>query len=198
MPSPFPRSDAAVHPTAATGPFDPRAVANLILDQAAMDQIALTNLSLQKLLYFAHAIFLIRNTRPLVFGYFEAWKYGPVHPTAYMAFKDAGDKPINFRAKRKDVLSGRLTEIAPPADPHLRQHIREVMGNYGRLTPGRLVDISHAKGAPWHVIFEKSRVSVAFGLRIPDNVIREHFRRHKVTVGDRPSSGEPREDTPPA
>ena len=193
-----PSSGAPQFPTKPVGPADPRAVANLILDEAARDEIALTNLALQKLLYFAHAIFLIRNRRPLLSGYFEAWKYGPVHPTVYMAFKDAGDRPISFRARRQEILSGQLAEIGPPSDSQILHHIREFMGQYGHLTPGRLVDISHAKGAPWHVVFERGRNSVAFGLRISDSVIIERFRYHKVPVGAQPSSGEPCEDTPPA
>jgi uncharacterized phage-associated protein len=63
-------------------PYDPRAVANLLLDLADRDDLAITNLVLQKLLYFAHGHFLIRTRCPLVQGGFEAWTYGPVHHRA--------------------------------------------------------------------------------------------------------------------
>lgn len=179
-------------------PLDARGVANLILDQAGRDEIELTNLALQKLLYFAHALFLMRHKLPLVSGYFEAWKYGPVHPIVYRSFKEAGGQPIKCRATRQDPLSGKISEINIQDDLEIRQHIREVMRSYGRLTPGQLVDISHARGAPWHVVVEKGQGSSGFGLRITDGVILQRFMYHKVTVGDRPSSGDPREDTPPA
>lgn len=179
-------------------PYDPRGIANLILDQADREDIKLTNLALQKLLYFAHAIFLIRFGCPLVSGYFEAWKFGPVHPTVYSAFKEARDRPIKSRAVRHDPLSGQAAEISIPDSIDVGRHIREIAVSYGRLTPGRLVEVSHAKGGPWHVVFEKSRDSVAFGLRISDNVIRARFKYHKVAIGSCPSSGEPGEDTPPA
>ncbi|EPZ76727.1 hypothetical protein M798_03280 [Brucella melitensis ADMAS-G1] len=39
------------------GPYDPRAIANLMLDEADRSGIQVTNLALQKLLYFAHSIF---------------------------------------------------------------------------------------------------------------------------------------------
>ena len=74
-------------------PYDPRAVANLLLDLAGNDKLDVSNLALQKLLYFAHAHFLIRTGHPLVQGGFEAWTYGPVHPAVYQAFKSAGDSP---------------------------------------------------------------------------------------------------------
>ena len=79
---------------------DPRSVANLLLDIADEQRLPITNLTLQKLLYFAHALFLIKTRQPLVSGYFEAWRYGPVHPLVYRAFRSAADKPIATRAGR--------------------------------------------------------------------------------------------------
>lgn len=175
---------------------DPRSVANLMLDEADRSGYRLTNLALQKLLYFAHAIFLIEHKRPLVLGYFEAWEYGPVHPTAYQAFKSAGAEPITFRATRVDVVSGARVPVSPPEELSIRQHVARIMQSYGRMTPGRLVDISHAKGAPWDFIANKGRTSLAFGLRISDDVIIERFKHHKVSVGHSPTIGEPSEDTP--
>jgi len=176
--------------------FDPRSIANLMLDEADRCGFRITNLALQKLLYFAHSIFLVEQKRPLVSGYFEAWEYGPVHPTAYQAFKAAGPQPITFRADRVDVVTGTRAAVAPPDEPTVRQHVARIMQSYGRLTPGRLVDISHAKGAPWDFIQDKGRTSLAFGLRISDDVILERFKYHKVSVGHFPTIGEPSEDTP--
>lgn len=167
-----------------------------MLDEAERAGVALTNLSLQKLLYFAHGLYLIEKKQPLVSGYFEAWQYGPVHPAAYRAFKSAGSNPITFRAESRDVLTGETRAITEPADPEVRALIMRVMTSYGRMSPGRLVDISHAEKAPWHFIVDKGRTSVAFGMRIPDDVIRDRFKHHKVSVGLVPRSGEPDEDAP--
>lgn len=176
--------------------YDPRCIANLMLDEGERIGRPLTNLALQKLLYFAHAIFLIEQGRPLVSGYFEAWEYGPVHPTAYQAFKGAGADPINFRASKLDVINGTREALPLPSDPEIVRHTSRIIQSYGRMTPGRLVDISHAKDAPWHFVVDKGRTFLAFGMRIPDTVIRERFKHHKVFVGNQPSAGEPREDTP--
>ena len=177
-------------------PYDPRGIANLMLDEADRLGIAVTNLALQKLLYFAHGIFLINFKRPLVSGYFEAWQYGPVHPAAYKAFRSSGSDPISYRAKAQDAITGESVAILEPSNPDVRRLVQQVLGSYGNLSPGRLVDISHAKGSPWDFVVDKARTSVAFGLRIPDNVVVERFRYHKVSVGDLPKAGEPSEDTP--
>lgn len=178
------------------GACDPRSVANLLLDIADEQQRPITNLALQKLLYFAHAIYLIETGNPLVSGYFEAWRYGPVHPAVYKAFQEAGDKPIESRATRVDVLTGARSPLPTPSSAAIRNVCLRIMAQYGRMTPGRLVEISHAKNAPWHYIATKARTSLALGLRIPDNVIIMHFRYHKVSVGAEPIHGEPSEDTP--
>jgi uncharacterized phage-associated protein len=177
-------------------PFDPRSVANLLLEIADEQKRPVTNLALQKLLYFAHAIFLVETGKPLVSGTFEAWQYGPVHPVVYKAFQEAGDQPIGSRADRRDVLTGRQSPLPAPGEQSIRDLCVRIMSSYGRMTAGRLVDISHAKNAPWHYIVNKAKTSLALGLRIPDNVIVERFRYHKVSIGAQPTHGEPSEDTP--
>ncbi len=177
-------------------PYDPRSVANLMLDEAERNGIRVSHISLQKLLYFAHGLYLNATKSPLVTGYFEAWEYGPVHPAVYQAFKSAGGDPITFRVKGRDIMTGQVRDIAEPSDTRVRQHVQQVLLSYGRLSSGRLVEISHARRSPWDFIVDKSRTTVAFGLRIPDDVILERFKYHKIAVGDSPSSGEPSEDTP--
>lgn len=167
-----------------------------MLDEAERVGISITNLALQKLLYFAHGIFLNETKKPLVSGYFEAWQFGPVHPAAYRAFQAAGSGPISFRARRQDVLTGESGPIPEPRDPAVRRLVQQVLNSYGKLSPGRLVDISHAKNSPWDFIVAKGRRSVAFGLRIPDTVIIDRFKYHKVSVGAVPVAGEPIEDAP--
>ncbi|MBY5341453.1 DUF4065 domain-containing protein [Rhizobium leguminosarum bv. viciae] len=176
--------------------YDPRAVANLMLDEADRLGIGLSNLVLQKLLYFAHGIYLVQTKTPLVSGYFEAWQFGPVHPAAYRAFKEAGSLPIAFRGTGKDALTGRPRFLQTPDDPRLVGLMQQVLNSYGRMPPGRLVDLSHAKDSPWWYIVERSRAEVALGLRITDSVILDRFRHHKMSVGAEPKSGDPRDDTP--
>lgn len=178
------------------GPHDPRAIANLMLDEADHRGTEITNLALQKLLYFAHSIYLIRSKKPLVSGYFEAWQYGPVHPAVYKAFKEAGSMPIKIRASKQDPLTGGKQAIPKVNDFTLISLMQETLRSYGSMSAGRLVDISHAKDAPWAYVVDKSRTDIAFGLRIPDTVIIERFRHHKISIGITPQSGEPSDDTP--
>ena len=189
MTSAFSKSFAAEGQPAGALPFDPRSICNLMLDEA--DDVPITNLALQKLLYFIHGLHLIETKTPLVMGYFEAWQHGPVHPAAYGAFKAAGKMPIAFRATRQNPLTGERLPFSAICDRDVQDRLRRVMALYGRMNAGNLVDISHAAGAPWHFIVAKARASMAFGMRIPNDVITERFKFHKVSIGPESSIGEP-------
>lgn len=168
---------------------DARAVANLVLEAADQRDLPVTNLALQKLLYFAHGMFLVSRRAPLVGGYFEAWTYGPVHPQIYGIFKRAGSSPIKMRAERTDYTSGAVLPIAPINDPEARNVVERVVETLGGLPAARLVDLSHAVGGPWDVVVNEARTRPGLGLRISGMLIAERFARHKLPMRET-SSGE--------
>jgi len=190
------RNTATLAPMKPPPPYDPRGVANLLLDLAVAEDKPISNLALQKLLYFAHGHFLIATGTPLVSGYFECWTRGPVHSLVYRAFKDAGAQPITARAMSRDLVTGHVKVVAPIDSQDVTNHLRSVLFMYGRLTAGRLIEISHARNAPWAFIKAKADRGVALGLRIPNDVIRDRFKHHKVAIADVPRYGELLEDTP--
>lgn len=178
-------------------PYDSRRAANLLLHEANRVGIDITHLALHKLLYLSHGLSLIENGRPFVSGYFEAWRYGPVHPAVYSAFKEAGEAPIGFKARGQDALTGEHMDLPEIDSPSARLLVQRVLTGYGRLSSGRIVEIAHARDGPWDFVVKKSRASVVFGMRIPDDVILQRFRYHHIVpVNNTPLMGDPREDTP--
>jgi uncharacterized phage-associated protein len=175
---------------------DPRTVCNLILDEAGHAEQPITHLALQKLLYFAHGLHLTETKSPLVTGFFEAWRFGPVHPIVYRSFKSAGASPISYHATIQDPFTRATIPLPECTDPGVRGRVRRILMMYAGMTPGRLVEISHAKGAPWEFIVEKSRTETILGLRIPNDLILSRFKYHKVSIGSEPRHGEPREEVP--
>lgn len=183
--------------------YDARSIANLILDIAETGGLRLQHIALQKLLFFAHASFLVQQGRPLVSGAFEGWQYGPVHPSVYRSFKSAGEKPlVGIRAKGQDVLTGAERILPPITDSEVRLHVMQVVSSYGRLSTSRLIELSHVKDGPWDFAVNGSGQGVALGTRITDDVIRERFARpvRSVTsINAKPDAGEPaREEEPSA
>lgn len=177
--------------------LDPRSVANLIILEAKDRNRRLTNLSLQKILYFVHGRYLIEEGRPLISGSFEAWQYGPVSLPVYDAFKHLGAEVIETFAERRDIRTG-LTEPVPvPSEPALRQKIVDLAFPYLSLSSGRLVDLSHAKGSPWDRATIGNAGGRQFGLRISNSSIEQFFKFHKIAIGADPAIGEPDEESPP-
>jgi uncharacterized phage-associated protein len=176
--------------------FDARAVANLILDLASQDGKDISNLVLQKLVYFAHGQYLNQTGEPLVAGEFEAWQYGPVHPHVYNAFKDQGALPIQTRAQSANPVTGEKRPISPLTDSTARDIVTDVYRSLKRRSPTSLVAVSHAKNAPWHFVVERAKQHDSISMRIPNPVIRERFRFHAISMSMNEEAGVPDENSP--
>jgi uncharacterized phage-associated protein len=177
-------------------PIDARIVANEIIEFGLERGYEVTNLSVQKLLYFTHAHFLVRNNSPLVNGVFEAWQFGPVHPTVYSALKKFGAKPIDSLIQKVDPVTREKIELPKLVKGQLKNDILDIVAPLIKVSAGFLVDMSHVRGGPWDTIVEQSKNGAVLGLRITDEITKEKFRYQKTTVGIRPRSGDPSEDSP--
>ncbi|MDJ0676494.1 MAG: DUF4065 domain-containing protein [Calothrix sp. MO_167.B42] len=73
-----------------------------------------SNLKLQKLVYYAQAWHLALNEEPLFPEEFEAWIHGPVIPTLYQKYKKFSWKPIEEDANPElpEEVSEFLDEVA--------------------------------------------------------------------------------------
>lgn len=154
--------------------YDGRAVANFVLDHADQLGIKVTNLSLQKLVYFCHLWSLIELGRPLVKQSFEAWEYGPVLQYLYREFKRFGGAPITDRAQQTNPFNGRKDVVRHTLDPVTEELLKRVVGFYGRLSAGALVSLTHAHGGPWHRVWHQSgRINP--GMHIDDREILRFY-----------------------
>lgn len=98
----------------------------------------ISNLKLQKLVYYAQAWHLALKNRPLIEADFEAWVHGPVNPSLYRRFRANAWKPI-------------ADEVPRPALPDdVRKHLEEVWQVYGGLSALDLERMTHAE-EPWKI-----------------------------------------------
>ena len=121
-------------------------------------QKPISNLKLQKLLYFVWVDYY-KNTRNYLYTEeLQAWPLGPVSPVVYHRFSAYGGMPI-IKRYNVDIDSSTLTLI----DGALKK--------YGGLSAGLLVGRTHKPNTPWSLIFNKG-----CGNRdaIPFNFIIEH------------------------
>lgn len=96
----------------------------------------ITNLKLQKVLYFVQAYYLSKLGRPLFSDKIEAWEYGPVVPGVYRKYKTNKSNPIIDQEDRSS-LSDEDKKV-----------VEKVWDSFGGYSASRLVDIAHAH-TPW-------------------------------------------------
>ena len=143
--------------------IDPRIIANAVLDRAAEEGRPVTNLDLQKIIYFLHGHFLRRFHKPLVTGEFEAWPYGPVHRVLYDAFKAYNDTPIEGRATAFDPVRRQVRELPELDDLDVVGVLDDVLDFYLDMTTGSLVRLTHSAGTPWSRTVEEAENHVNVG-----------------------------------
>jgi uncharacterized phage-associated protein len=153
-------------------------IANEFLDLSDQAGRRITQIEIQKLVYFAHGWNLALKDQPLIGELIEAWQYGPVVRTLYDAFKRFGSDPITAKA-----LSWRMTaegkfacdtpsiqSEVPAEDVYARALVRNVWLKYGSLAPFKLVEITHLPDSPWRHAYSESKTY------IPNESIQTYFK----------------------
>ena len=102
----------------------------------------MTDLKLQKMLYFAQCWHLVRYGKPLFDSRIEAWEHGPVVPVVYSEYKQYGRKPL--KAKPVDYEQFTSEEMDTMMD---------VFAFYGKYSASGLRELSHQFGSPWAEVY---------------------------------------------
>ena len=105
----------------------------------------ITNLKLQKLLYYAQAWHLAYFGNRVIEGDFQAWIHGPVIPEAYRQFREFGWKPIENDALNQDFIDHFCTDVVNPEQCEL---LNDVVDEYFGLTAFKLEKLTHSED-PW-------------------------------------------------
>ncbi|GLK80066.1 Panacea domain-containing protein [Methylopila turkensis] len=160
---------------ASTAPYDARAVANFLLDLADSRGVALTQVTLLKLIYFAHGWYLAAHGKPLVSHDFEAWQYGPVLKVIRDAFKQFGPSPITSRANKLVLQTGEYIRVKSDLLNTDASFVTAIFEEYANFTPWQLSEMTHEPGSPWHRIWHTQEAVGRIALRIRNDDILAHF-----------------------
>jgi uncharacterized phage-associated protein len=154
-------------------PYKAKAIANFFLDCAKRDGEALTQMKLQKLVYFAHGWHLALVGTPLIDERVQAWDFGPVVRTLYDEFKRYGRDPVTEHAISIDDEMRFYQPIVAESDKETRLLLNRVWKVYKRLSAYQMSNLTHRDGTPWKQIY-----SANLGIRnvvIDDENIKQHF-----------------------
>lgn len=136
-------------------------LAKYIIDQHVRKNAVITNLKLQKLLYYAQGWYLAFNGEPLFKDRIEAWVHGPVVPCVFREYRE-------FRWSPLTAASGYVpsNEIA--------SHIGKVLGAYGKFDASQLELMTHNE-APWREARQGLAGDASSNREITIEAMREFF-----------------------
>lgn len=122
-------------------------------------QWKITNLKMQKMLYFAHMFFLGRTGQPLIKEEFEAWDYGPVIPALYSKTSFFGSENIG------DIFSD--IKLDPLSNTKEYEVLKETAETLLSRPTSQLVNITHHEKGAWAKNYKPN----IKGLKIPNKDI---------------------------
>jgi uncharacterized phage-associated protein len=152
-------------------------IANQFLSLPDVD--GLTQMQLQKLVYFANGWNLALSGTPLVSESPQAWDYGPVYADLYDHTKFFGSKKIERQITPDDdeairffldSPSGRSPYLAQ-LDSRERSIIDHVWRRYGKMSGPRLSALTHQPNTPWFITYKEKGKSA----QIDQILIQNHY-----------------------
>ncbi len=110
-------------------------VANYFIFKAQEEgQELLSNLKLQKLVYYAQGIYLAEYGIPLFDDKIIAWQYGPVVPELYRKYKSYGSSGIKEPDKGFDPYT---------IGDDIREYLDSIYEFFGQYSAVRLMQLAH-------------------------------------------------------
>lgn len=133
------------------------AVANMLLDLGERDSIPISQMKLQKLLFYAHSWHLAIKNKPLFDEDFEAWPWGPVVRDIYNQTMRFGRGPVLERISHlerngSNLLDWRFVPPPPISNDETREFIEEVWRSHRDYSAIQLSNSTHADGEPWTIV----------------------------------------------
>ena len=134
-------------------------VANQFLKLAKEKEDELTNMQLNKLVYFAHGWMLGLCGEPLIDENVEAWNYGPVIRPIYRKYQRYGKNPI-----------AEFEEIQQDLHKQASSIIKETYEIYGAMSGLELADLTHEYESPWFITVMSSESIIT------NDIIESYFK----------------------
>lgn len=152
-----------------------RAVANFFIDKAKSENKLLSHMQIQKLLYFAHGIYLAIYRSPLIDKTFQAWKHGPVIPELYFDLSPFGSHGIKKKLTEVKNTTGK-SKICEPSvnskDQNLLELLNFIWEQFGGYDGLKLSYLTHVKDSPWDKNYDPNYRNKM----IPNEEIFEYFK----------------------
>lgn len=150
-------------------------VCNYLINKGISNDRPLSNISLQKLLYFAQGVYLANREDKVLFEEdFYAWKFGPVIESVYQEFKVFGNNAITPNNGGTNFESKYLSFYNQLSKDH-KDCLDVTYSAFGKFSPFELVSLTHLKDSPWHQVYQ-----IGVNKIIDKELIKEFFLKKYV------------------
>ena len=119
-------------------------IAKYITNKCIDDSHPISNLQLQKIMYYIQYYFLTHGEE-LFKDDFEAWKFGPVIPYVYSAYCGFGGTPINEKLD------------TPPIDSRVKVVVNHFVEEKREIDPWLLVQETHKPNCAWALTYANGK-----------------------------------------
>lgn len=156
-------------------PYKVLDIARYIINYSNDNGYGISNLKLQKLLYFVQAEFLAftEKKQPCFGEEIEAWGFGPVIPVVYHEFKQYGSVNIPSIDEYSEITDD--WEVVKRKfnidciEPEDREVINDIVDGFADYSATALVTITHQQ-RPWRKVYQSGRNNI-----ITKKSIKEYF-----------------------
>ena len=140
--------------------YDVHLIARYVIYRCSQNRRPISNLKLQKILYFIQAEFLVAMNKPCFEDDIEAWSSGPVVPAVYSEYRIYGGTNLPDQGDDDfETITGKD-----------RNHLNAVIDDAAEYSSSQLAEITHNQH-PWKAackrkskIIEKAEIRKYFAL----------------------------------
>ena len=150
-------------------------IAYAFVQRGIAERNYISQLKLQKMVYFAHGYHLSQFGRPLIIEDIEAWKFGPVVPDIYIQYSIFGRSPI----VETDILAydQELRSKLKTLDSQAWQAINYTWEATRDVSARRLSEWTHEPDGPWQKYYYAKDDGEGARKVIDNNDIQDFFRK---------------------
>lgn len=141
------------------------AISYYIINYCKNKNIEITNLKLNKLLYFINIDYMLNNNGiPIFEEEFLAWRHGPVLESVYNYFC------FGIVSLVSDNLTYNLSNLKI-------QTINKVLDKKANMSAWELVELTHVTNGPWDIVYRKNKdVNGICKANIPNELIYNFYK----------------------
>ena len=127
-----------------------KAVANYFVEQGIRYNAPVTQLKLQKLMYYSYAWYVAYNQEQLFPEDIEAWRHGPVVRSVWQEFRRFGSSVITEPATEFEGFGVGAQFVIPRVeDQGIIGYLLRIWNTYKEYSAIQLSNMTHSRDEPW-------------------------------------------------